>query len=235
MRNTIYASFKDPKLAEKAAGALMDHGLLAQDLSIIQSHKWRNLAAEEVAPRDVPAIAFLNPNASGMSTGMSPFGMTPMVPESELLDTPIDETEILPDVEDQAKHGISTTTPKDAEIGALKGTAWGVGIGAVAAVASLFVPGFGLVVGGGALATAIVGIAASAGAGAAAGAMTGYLKDQGVESHVAAEYEHVIHNGGAVLGATIPSGDVDESRAWEILNKYAGQNVTSYASRPYVS
>jgi hypothetical protein len=235
MRNTIYATFNDPKLAEKAAGALMDHGLRAEDLSIIQSHKWRSLAAEEIAPSQPPAALFVVPNSSGMSTGMAPFGITPMVMTAEQEHDQIDDIDLEPNMDELAKHGLSTTTPQDACLGAWKGTAWGAGVGALAALAALFVPGVGLVVGGGALATAIVAMAASAGAGAAAGAMTGYLKDQGVESHIAAEYERMINTGGAVLGATLPSGGVDECQAWEVLNKYAGQHVTSYVNRPYVS
>lgn len=167
MKHTIYATFKDPKQAEKAAGALMDRGLRPEDLSIINSQQ-----------RSEPSLA-----------GSA----------------------------------------------ALKGSAWGVGIGTVAAAASLLVPGVGLVVGGGALATAIAGTAASAGAGAAGSVLTGYFKHQGADSQVAAEYERTIRLGGAVLGATLPSGGVDEGRAWEVLTKYAGQHVISHLDRPYLS
>ena len=47
-------------------------------------------------------------------------------------------------------------------------------------IAALFVPGVGWVLGGGALASAIVGAAAATAAGAAAGGVYGYLKDQGL-------------------------------------------------------
>ena len=235
MRNTIFASFSDPKMAEKAAGALLDHGLRSEDLSIIQSHKWRTASAEEVAAPQTPTMVYISPNASGQSTGVSPFGVMPMVTMVDGVTPQVERFEDLPNFEELAKHGISTTTTEDAGAGALSGLPWGVGLGTIAAIASLFVPGFGLVIGGGALATAIIGIAASAGAGAAAGALTGYLKDQGVPSHLVAEYEGTINAGGAILGATIPSGDVDESCAWEVLNKYAGTHVTSYINKPYVS
>jgi hypothetical protein len=137
-------------------------------------------------------------------------------------------------LEHRAEHGLSTTTAEDAASGAKTGAAWGVGLGAVAALVSIFIPGLGLVVGGGALATAVAGVVGAAGAGAAAGAMTGFLKDQGVESPSVASYERAVRSGGAVLGATIPSGDVDEGIAWEILSKYAGQNVTCYVNKPYL-
>jgi len=235
MRNTIYATFNDPKMAEKAAGALMDHGLLAQDLSIIQSHRWSRLDTEEFPNPQPEGMLFVVPNSSGMSTGLSPFGIGPMVEAVSDIDVAEPEVDALSTMEVQAKIGISTTTPEDALSGAWQGTAVGAGIGILATLAALFVPGVGLIVGGGALATAIAGVAGTMGAGAAAGALAGYLKDQGVESHIVAEYEHKINTGGAVLGATLPSGGVDEGHAWEILNKYAGQHVTSYENRPYVS
>ncbi len=234
MRNTIYATFTDPKMAERAAGALLDHGLKAEDLSIIQSHNGENLTAEEISPTQVPATMYVVPNLSGMSTGVSPFAMTPLVEVADDETLAKRRVEAEHSLEQQAKSGISVTTAEDAEAGAIRGAAWGAGIGTAAAIAALFVPGVGLVIGGGALATAIVGLAASTGAGAGAGAVTGYLKDQGVDRHIADEYETVIQSGGAILGATMPSGNVEEGKAWEILTKYAGTRVTSYVNKAYV-
>jgi len=131
--------------------------------------------------------------------------------------------------EKAAKDGISVTTAGDAGIGAAKGAGWGLGIGTVAALASLFIPGVGLVIGGGALATAIGGAAASAGAGAVAGAITGYLKDQGYEEHDGKRYEEVVKGGGAVLGVSLPSGNVDFAKAWEIIDKYNGAPLSQAA------
>ena len=234
MRNTIYASFSDPKLAERAAGALLDHGLAPSDLTVIQSHKWRHLSATEIAPAEVPTVVTMPPNYSGLTTGFPLIESPPMVGEGSEPESVLTAS-AGPDLQHQAEYGISTTTASDAAAGAISGVPWGVGIGALAALASLFIPGVGLVLGGGALAVAVAGFAATAGAGAAVGAMTGYLKDQGVESHVVASYEHAVTSGGAVLGATLPSGGVEEDVAWEVLTKYAGQNVTSYANKPYVS
>lgn len=136
----------------------------------------------------------------------------------------------LNDTEHAAKQGISTTTAADAGSGAITGTGIGLGVGAIAALASLLVPGVGLVVGGGALAAALGGIAASAGAGAVAGAVTGYLKDQGMDEHVAVEYDRVVSGGGALLAIHVPSGNVDEAEATQILTKYGATNVRSYAT-----
>jgi hypothetical protein len=154
MKNTIYASFSDPKLAEKAAGALVDHGLKEEDLSLIEGHGMR------LAERN-----------------------------------------------------------------------WSLLVGATA----LLVPGVGLVVGGGELACAILRLASTVEMEPTAAALTGYLKDQGIESQTVAAYEHTVISGGAVLGATLPSGTVDEGKAWEILSKFSGLHVTSYLNRPYLT
>ena len=73
------------------------------------------------------------------------------------------------DTDAAAKHGISTTTPEDAGEGAVKGTGIGLGVGILASLAALTVPGVGLVLGGGALAAALGATALTAGAGAIAG------------------------------------------------------------------
>jgi uncharacterized membrane protein len=130
-----------------------------------------------------------------------------------------------------AKQGISTTTAADAGAGAVKGAGWGLGIGALAALASLVVPGVGLVVGGGALAAALGGVAAATGAGAAAGAVTGYLKDQGVDHQVAVDYDKTIQSGGALIAVSAPSGDCSREEIMEVLNKYGAGNVNAYEAR----
>ena len=107
-----------------------------------------------------------------------------------------------------AKGGVSTTTGRDAASGAAKGAGIGAGVGAVALLASLFIPGLGLVTGAGALATALTAAVGTTAAGAAAGAVTGYLKDQGVPRDVAEQYQSAIVNGGSIIGLTLPSGGV---------------------------
>jgi len=127
-----------------------------------------------------------------------------------------------------AKQGLSTTTPGDAASGAAKGAAWGLGIGILALLASIAVPGFGLVAGGGALATAIGGAAGATAAGAISGGVYGYLKDQGVPDHVAVDYNKTFEAGGAILAVHVPSGNVDEATAREVLDKYGASNVNLY-------
>ncbi len=132
------------------------------------------------------------------------------------------------DIEGAAKSGISVTTPGDAASGAAKGAGWGLGLGVIAGIASLAVPGVGLVLGGGALATAIAGAVGATVAGAAAGGVTGYLKDQGVPDAVAVDYDKTIQQGGAMLAVIVPSNNVDGTEAEQILRKYGASKVDVY-------
>jgi len=127
-----------------------------------------------------------------------------------------------------AKHGISTTTPEDAGEGAVKGTGIGLGVGILASLAALTIPGIGLVLGGGALAAALGATALTAGAGAIAGGATGYLKDQGVPHDAAERYYGTVAGGGAVLSINIPSGDVDQATAESVLSKYGAADMNAY-------
>jgi hypothetical protein len=281
MSNTLYAAFADATLAERAAGALLDHGVRAEDLSLVQHESRYNM------PNTVADDTGVTPGIKGKMSGASitspgvadaAFYMPPvaetthpmsnMGPYGTSVESYMEEEDFATarnqadydretatigddrdydradgvdaaDFEKSAKHGISTTTGADAGIAAVTGGAWGLGVGAVAALASLLIPGVGIVVGGGALATAIAGLVATTGAGAAVGAITGYLKDQGVDEHVAMKYGDTVAGGGAILAVHVPSGDVDELRARQVLEKYGAANINSYAltenTRPYMA
>ena len=132
--------------------------------------------------------------------------------------------------EEVAKHGVTTTTGADAAFGAAKGLTLGAGLGMLGIVATGLVPGVGLVLGAGALATALFGTAA---AGAAAGGLVGYLKDQGMGDEVAASYHARVAAGGAVLALELPTGDLDEREAEALLVKYDAAGV--FTSHPSVN
>ena len=136
--------------------------------------------------------------------------------------------------EDLAKFGITVTTGADAEEGARKGAAWGVSVGIVASLVALVVPGVGIVYGGGALALAIAAAAGTTVAGAAAGALTGYLVDQGVASHVAENYGEVAQGGGALVAVTVPSGMVLGEHVDFLLRKYEATNISTVSPKGYV-
>lgn len=314
MAQTIYASFADASLAEKAAGALLDYGVRQEDLSLVANNQYgqarvtegRNIDADTVnrnfrgdwggaasnttqsagdriaqagdrtvaaasgavgadntaanynaAADDRAARAEIRAGEAGDDAGYRggvaaperPVGAVPvntsygsptMVPVDTTVpsDTAYNDNAVAADRDDvddenrgeesAAKHGFSTTTAGDAEVGAAKGAGWGLGIGILGIIASLAVPGVGWVAGGGALATAIGGAIGTTVAGAIAGGVTGYLKDQGVPAQVAADYSKNVENGGALLAVNVPSGNVDVGTAEQVLNKYGASNVSSY-------
>jgi hypothetical protein len=223
MSNTLYATFSNPEAAEKAAGALLDHGVRPEDLSVVRKH---HDGFTPVTSPTATASDVLLTSGSPIEPGVtgSIYGTEPVVARREESD-----------IEDVAKHGITTTTAGDAGAGAVKGSLVGAGIGAIAVLAALIVPGVGIVLGAGALASALGGVIASAGAGAAAGAIVGYLKDMGVDDQLATEYGETIEEGGAILAVSVPSGEVDEAEVSAVLNKYAATNVNRYESRTYVA
>ncbi len=222
MSNTLYATFSNPEEAEKAAGALLDHGVKPEDLSIVRKH------LEGFTPITTPATTASNVLLA------SDAPIEPAITGSVYGTTPT-ETTTAEDIEDVAKHGITTTTAGDMGAGAVRGSLVGVGIGAIAAIAALIVPGVGIVLGAGALASALGGVIATAGAGAAAGAIVGYLKDMGVDDQIASEYGQTIDEGGSILAVSVPSGGVEEAEVTAVLNKYAATNVNRYESRTYVA
>jgi hypothetical protein len=190
MAQTLYAAFDDAAMAEKAAGALLDHGVRAEDVSLVATAEGVGYKGGDVPERET------RPGATAAA----------------------------------AKGGISTTTVGDAESGAVKGAGIGLGLGTLAALLSLMIPGVGLVTGGGALATALAAAAGTTAAGAATGGVYGYLKDQGVPDAAASDYERSLKNGGAVMAITLPSGDIDQATVSSILAKYNARGVQTYGA-----
>ena len=258
----IYASFSDPSLAEKAAGALLDYGVRNEDVSLIRGGNDQDITEWQSRHTGMPSTYGTYSNYQSSMTenpastyasdaSMTNATMTPAddaslraanyTSESEYTENRAAMDEETEDSKEDlaAKGGISTTTGADAGAGAAKGAGIGLGVGILAALAAIFVPGFGLVAGGGALALALGGAAATTGAGAVAGATTGYLKDQGVDAEVAVDYEKALLAGGALLEVSVPSNDVDEVTARQVLAKYGAANIGAYAinnsSDAYVS
>jgi len=177
MTNVIFASFSSPDLAKKAAGALLDHGIRGEHISIV-----------------FPEGYVITDEAG--HTGM--------------------------DLAKGAETGITTTTAADAGAGAAMGAGIGLAAGTLAALAAVFIPGFGLVLGGGALAVALGGVAGSTVAGAAAGGVTGYLKDQGVPDASLHNYNQVIKSGGAMISVTPYDEKTGYAEIKNVLTKYEG-------------
>lgn len=248
LRATIFASFADDQDAEKAAGALLDNGIAAEDISLVAP---RRTGTVDVAEHDRAVVqlnermgtAFVSPLVHEMAPAMSRsedpfdtisskangFEMAGGIPSTDaatdyrqnLHQEPIDRPTIT------AKTGISTTTGGDAEVGAVKGAATGMGLGLAAALAAVFIPGVGLVLGAGTLAAALIATAAATGAGAIAGGVTGFLKDQGVPAEAATVYHDAFEKGGTILAVNLPM-TVKRADIEAILAKYGAQNIDQY-------
>jgi hypothetical protein len=283
MPQTLYASFADISLAEKAAGALLDNGVRAEDISLIANHSGQDAdksgfaahsaTLEERATRSARPLPMddeatftsghsgvqerrslgneiaeggdrfgarvssalgatnvaANYEAAADARASGERGYTAAVGGADNLETNSDEGDVTK-TDLSAKHGISTTTPGDAWAGAAKGAGIGLGVGVLAALASLAIPGFGIIAGGGALATAIAGAAGTTVGGAVAGGAFGYLKDQGVPEEAAERLNRVYQGGGAVIAVTVPSNGVDQISVESILNKYQAENVSTYGT-----
>lgn len=259
MAETLYASFAEPSQAEKAAGALLDYGVLAEDLSLItrgshtETYTTQTSTGERAAAGTAAAgnrtaeagdrfaagasraagadytaanyeAAAERHEATATEEGRQAAGDYETTHESRHHD----------DTELAAKKGISTTTSKDAGVGAVKGAGIGLGVGVLAALASIFIPGVGLVTGGGALATAIGAAAGTTAAGAVAGGTYGYLKDQGVPEATAKVYNQTLEMGGSILAVHVPSNDVDQSTIEGIMEKYGAVSINIFAEGQYL-
>jgi hypothetical protein len=91
-------------------------------------------------------------------------------------------------------------------------------------LATLFIPGFGLVTGGSALATALGAVAGTTVGGAITGGVAGYLQDQGVSQRVAVDTEQALKHGSATISVDCPTGKLGEAEVMEILSKYHAES-----------
>lgn len=269
MLQTIFAAFTDAKDAERAAGALMDHGLTANDISFVAHESYRDGPVGEDRPKAMytpgpdggiasgtgvaatgltqpvidaediqgdPAEAVegaVHPNRLGDTTysAMRPFSIPGSEASANAIWAPGDEsfeaTSAHEERDGSPRPLISTTTGQDVASGAGKGAVAGLGVGLIAGLTSLFLPGFGWVLGGGGLSLALAGAAATTAAGAAAGGVTGFLKDQGVPEDVLIRYHDAFEHGGAILGV-LPTEAVDRPTIEAILAKYGALNIDTY-------
>ena len=177
MTQTTFATFTDTEMAKKAAGALLDHGINADHISIV-------------------------------------------LPEGEETFYHSQETGL--EMEREAAQGITTTTTADAMAGAKVGAEFGLTAGALATLVCIFIPGVGLVAGGGALAIALAGMVGTTAAGALAGGMTGYLKDQGVAEYDIETVGAVLQDGGAMISVFPADEHVTNTEVETIMAKYGG-------------
>lgn len=105
------------------------------------------------------------------------------------------------------------------------GAAIGGGLGLLAGLAALAIPGFGPVIAMGPIATALAG----AGIGAAAGGLIGGLREAGVPEHHAEYYAEGVRRGGVLV--TVRTTDALADRAADILDNAGAVDVDERATQ----
>ena len=225
---TIYALFQDVADAERAIGALQDHGIPAADIGVAA----RRPAEQEEAGRvrtgftrvtDREDVAQGEPEVTYLARPgtLPPAALATTAAPTTSVDTPMN-------VDTVGKTGLTTTTPEDAAAGASIGSGIGLVGGLLAAAAALMIPGVGLVLGGGALAAAIGAAAATTAAGAAVGGVTGYLRDMGMPEHAVASVHDRLSEGDYLVTVAIDPVRYDQIK--QLLLKYNAAGVDINAS-----
>jgi hypothetical protein len=224
----VAASFLVPADAERAIGALLDHGVPAGRISVASAGREPEDEGEDellpgedarqtpryarhdgfvmVQTDDPPTPGDMNAATEARRGGASALSHP---------DSPIAA---------QGERGLTTTTAADAAAGAARGSVLGIGVGLLAGAAALTVPGVGLVLAAGPLWTALAGLVGATVAGTAAGGLTGYLVDQGMPAALAAEHAAAFHRGSVLVTAHLGPHDSATAVA-DLFAKYGGRPV----------
>jgi stress response protein YsnF len=115
-------------------------------------------------------------------------------------------------------------TGKKVAGGAGAGAAIGGGLGLVAGLTALAIPGFGPIIAAGPIAAALTG----AGLGAATGGLIGGLTSSGVSHEDAEYYAEGLRRGGVLV--TVRTHETSADRAAEILDQFGARDVDERAS-----
>lgn len=219
----VYALFQDVADAERAIGALEDHGVPRANVGVAA----RRAAEAEEAGRVRGGFTRVT-DAQDARQGEPVVTYDPQpgtLPPSALAPTvtPTSSVDTAQNVEAVGKEGITTTTPEDAAAGAAVGAGVGLVAGLLAAAAVVIVPGVGLFLAGGVLASALGLAAGTTVAGAAVGGVVGYLRDMGMPEQAASRYADRIAEGDYLLTAVIDSEQYDEVK--NLLLKYNAAGV----------
>jgi hypothetical protein len=123
--------------------------------------------------------------------------------------------------------GVETHTIGDAADTVKKSAILGVGVGTLAAIATLAIPGYGLILGGGALAAAVATMAKGADSGEVAGGVANYLSEQGIPAADIPAYRKAVEEGGAIL-AVHPETEADRADLEAVLRSSGAVKTSSY-------
>ena len=226
----IYALFQDVADAERAIGALEDHGVPRANVGVAARRPAEAEEADRVregftrvtdsedAHLGEPVVRYESQPGT-----LPPPALAPTAAPTSSVDTPLN-------VETVGKEGITTTTPQDAAAGAAVGTGIGLVTGLLAAAAALTIPGLGLVLAGGALASAIGAAVGTTVAGAAVGGVVGYLRDMGMPEQAASHYADRIAEGDYLVTALIDSAQYDDLKRLLLKYNAAGVDIDALAA-----
>ncbi|AIE86888.1 hypothetical protein OP10G_3520 [Fimbriimonas ginsengisoli Gsoil 348] len=114
----------------------------------------------------------------------------------------------------------------------LKDGATGATVSVDEALETIVVPGFGMVMGGGALATAALDFIKPDG-GADTEAIVRHLRDEGVPETRARVYRDAFSQGGAVVAVAVNPGSVDEGAVESIAERHHAENHALYDAPRY--
>lgn len=231
-KQTIFALFQTVADAERAIGALEDRGVAAADIGVVSRR------ASEIDETTPVRSGFERKTVIETPQGEDPiveYQPTPTTTPSAVIGgttLPTSSVDTVNNVETVGKSGLTTTTGQDAAAGAAIGTGAGLITGLLAAAAALTIPGFGIILAGGALATAATAALATTAAGAAIGGVTGYLRDMGMGQAASSVYHDRIVEGDYLVSVAVESVDYDDVK--RILSKYnaAGIDVTASDNAP---
>lgn len=123
-------------------------------------------------------------------------------------------------------HGghLEGTPPGDVTEGTAKGALAGAGLGALAGLAALAIPGVGPLIGAGALVSALGTAGASAAVGAAAGTalggLSGALADAGYSADDAQYYGEAVERGDILVA--VDADDTQAAQVGDVLRSHGG-------------
>ena len=105
-------------------------------------------------------------------------------------------------------HEKNTKAPEGAATGATTGALVGGGLGWLAGIGALAIPGLGPFIAAGPIMAALAGV----GAGGAIGGITGALIGMGIPEYEAKRYEGRVKEGGILLSVHCDDSEVDQAR-----------------------
>jgi hypothetical protein len=113
--------------------------------------------------------------------------------------------------------------PTSTGAAAASAASFGGGVGIVAGLIALAIPGVGPIIAGGALATVITGL----GVGAAAGGLIGAFTNMGVSHEEAPLYQEAVRRGGVVVAAHV--NDPMEQDAIRVMDEHGARDLNAEA------